>query len=686
MKRAATVALFAIGLSACVPDVGRPDRTAEIYREIVDSEDARPSVDSDRVAALVDATDLGDAFLRRVAVRALGRLESPTLVEAIARHLGDGNAGVRSAAATALAQAVHGEDGGAAIPYLLDRVAGESDATVRGALGRALGSLRLDRAGRHDVAEALVALASDDPPERTLVGVALGFESLTRLSGGEGIDRPAAELLDTLLSYGGDAAMAQGSARVRAMAAEALGRSRRLSLELVQRALADPEPEVRRVVVDYLDAVPPSAREGFLTQALADTSVRVAIAAVRYLAAGSRTDTRCEQLFAAAEPTQPAGVRIVALEALSRPCPTVSAQRSTLIRSASELESDGAPWQPAARALLSLSSIDREAADRVLAPFVAHESPFVRGYAARAANATRNVEALFTLSVDASPNVRNEAIQGLFAVDGHGLDDFLIEELDSDDPQLLMTVSKLLEGSPDTRRTAEAVLVTFERISRAGRETWRDPRLALLTRLEELGDASLAERLVPYLRDYDTTVAAETARVLEAWTGRVYVSEPEPLPRAPVPTLAELRALEGATLMLHMQGGGQLVVRLMADEAPTNVARLVRLVDEGYYDGLTFHRWVPNFVVQGGSPSANEYQGDGPYTRDEVGGIHWRGTVGLSTRGHDTGDGQIFVNLVHNPRLDGDYTVMGILVDGYDILDSILEGAVIERAQVGLQR
>jgi cyclophilin family peptidyl-prolyl cis-trans isomerase/HEAT repeat protein len=686
VRRAAALALFAIGLSACVPDAGRPDRTAEIYRRIVDSEDARPPMDSDRFAALVDATDLGDPFLRRVAVRALGRLENPALAEEIVRHLGDGNAGVRAAAATALAQAVHGGEGGAALPHLVERVAVESDAGVRGALARALGSLRLDRTGRHEVEEALVALGSDSPPEETLVGVALGFESLTRLSGGEGIGRAAAELLAALLSYGGDAGTVQGASRVRAMSAEALGRSRRLSLELVQTSLADPSPEVRRVVVAYLDAVPPSARDTLLAGALADTSARVAIAAVRYVAAGPRTDPRCERLIAAAEPERPAPVRIVALEALARPCPTPGPQRSTLIGSASELGEDGMPWQPAAHALLSLASIDLEATDRALRPFVAHESPFVRAYAARAASRTRNVEALFTLAVDASPNVRNEAVQGLFGVDGHGLDDFLMEELDSDDPQLLITVSRLLEGAPDAGRVAEVVLATFERISRAERETWRDPRLAFLTRLEELGDASLAERLTPYLRDFDAAVATRAAEVLRAWTGRVQVPSPEPLPRAPVPTLAELRALQGATLTLHMQGGGQLVIQLTADEAPTNVARLVRLAEGGYYDGLSFHRWVPDFVIQGGSPSGNEYQGDGPYTRDEVAGIHWRGTVGLSTRGRDTGDGQIFVNLVHNPRLDGDYTVMGILVDGYDVLDSILEGTVIERAEVGLQR
>jgi cyclophilin family peptidyl-prolyl cis-trans isomerase len=67
--------------------------------------------------------------------------------------------------------------------------------------------------------------------------------------------------------------------------------------------------------------------------------------------------------------------------------------------------------------------------------------------------------------------------------------------------------------------------------------------------------------------------------------------------------------------------------------------------------------------------------------RDEV-GIHRRGTVGISTRGRDTGDAQLFVNLVDSPRLDHQYTVFGAVVSGMDVVDGVLEGDVIERVEV----
>lgn len=74
--------------------------------------------------------------------------------------------------------------------------------------------------------------------------------------------------------------------------------------------------------------------------------------------------------------------------------------------------------------------------------------------------------------------------------------------------------------------------------------------------------------------------------------------------------------------------------------------------------------------------------GDGPFTRDEIGTSNRRGAIGLSTRGGDTGDAQVYVNLVDNYRLDEEYTVFAEVVGGMDLVDRILEGDVIDRADV----
>jgi cyclophilin family peptidyl-prolyl cis-trans isomerase len=129
---------------------------------------------------------------------------------------------------------------------------------------------------------------------------------------------------------------------------------------------------------------------------------------------------------------------------------------------------------------------------------------------------------------------------------------------------------------------------------------------------------------------------------------------------------------------------GVVTLTFLKDAAPVTIARFTELAKRGYYNGLTFHRVVPSFVVQGGSPGANEYTGTSRYMRDEVGpqGVHVRGAVGISTRGGDTGDGQIFIDLVDVPRLDRDYTVFAYVTSGMEFVDKILEGAKIMSVSV----
>jgi cyclophilin family peptidyl-prolyl cis-trans isomerase len=159
------------------------------------------------------------------------------------------------------------------------------------------------------------------------------------------------------------------------------------------------------------------------------------------------------------------------------------------------------------------------------------------------------------------------------------------------------------------------------------------------------------------------------------------VAQPAPLQRQALPFAEELERLGRARIVLEMAGGGEIEIRLLVTEAPTHAARFARLVSSGYFNGLTFHRVVTNFVLQGGSPGANEYSGAAAYTRDELGLVsHWRGTVATSTRGRDTGDGQIFINLVDNLRLNHDYTVFGEVVSGIEIADQVAEGDMIVRA------
>ena len=243
-------------------------------------------------------------------------------------------------------------------------------------------------------------------------------------------------------------------------------------------------------------------------------------------------------------------------------------------------------------------------------------------------------------------------------VEQHAGDPHYRRTLAAADYQLVLTAATALEGTPIGEAASPALLAALDWISIARSETSRDPRVAILVRLRETGSPALAARLVPYLEDFDPAVADSAAAILTHMDRHRAAIEAAPGADRPV-TRNEVEALRGVRLRFVMRTGRWFEVELLVDEAPvTAAARIMRLVKRRYYDDLTFHRVAPNFVLQGGSPGANEYPG---FPRSC--GTSWRPhcTRGEPSAcppgGRDTGDGQIFINLRDNPRLDYDYTV-----------------------------
>jgi cyclophilin family peptidyl-prolyl cis-trans isomerase len=297
--------------------------------------------------------------------------------------------------------------------------------------------------------------------------------------------------------------------------------------------------------------------------------------------------------------------------------------------------------------------------------------------------AVKDAARLEQLAGDAEPNVRTAAIDGLRRLGSPAAARAAILALESDDYQLLRSAAIALRGvaAPDREHAIKALVIALRRVSARHTDTSRDPRVAMLERLEELLPADRVNEVAAFTGDFDRAVREVALRIV-AKGGQKPV--PEDLrERYPYqPSRADLAALP-ASATLQMEGGGTVVLELLGSEAPVTVARFVQLARAGYYDGLTFHRVVPNFVIQGGSPAANEYVGINDHMRDEVGlWPHVRGAVGISTRGRDTGDAQIFIDLVDNPRLDHQYTVFAQVLNGIDVVDKILEGDVIERVEI----
>ncbi len=120
---------------------------------------------------------------------------------------------------------------------------------------------------------------------------------------------------------------------------------------------------------------------------------------------------------------------------------------------------------------------------------------------------------------------------------------------------------------------------------------------------------------------------------------------------------------------------GDITIEFRSTDAPLTVDNFVRLATSGYYNGTRFHRVIPNFVAQDGDPTGSGSGGPGTSIRDELNRHRYaRGAVGMALSGPDTGGSQYYLTLTPQPHLDGGYTVFARVVNGLDVMDSILLG------------
>ena len=129
---------------------------------------------------------------------------------------------------------------------------------------------------------------------------------------------------------------------------------------------------------------------------------------------------------------------------------------------------------------------------------------------------------------------------------------------------------------------------------------------------------------------------------------------------------------------------GPIRVELLADKAPLTVANFVNLARRGFYDGLDFHRVIPDFMVQGGCPEGSGRGGPGYRFEDEAGnGVgHERGVLSMANAGPNTNGSQFFITHVATPWLDGKHTVFGKVVEGLGVVDAIAQGDAINSVKI----
>ena len=129
---------------------------------------------------------------------------------------------------------------------------------------------------------------------------------------------------------------------------------------------------------------------------------------------------------------------------------------------------------------------------------------------------------------------------------------------------------------------------------------------------------------------------------------------------------------------------GVMKVEFFHEDAPNTVDNFIKLIEKGYYNGLNFHRVIPDFVIQGGCPTGTGSGGPGYKIKCETSGgnqYHDRGVLSMAHAGKDTGGSQFFVCHSRNntSHLDRVHTCFGKVTDGLDVIDKIKQGDKIEK-------
>ena len=594
---------------------------------MIEAEQARDAGAPTLLAAIRN----GAPRTQMLAARALGRLENPTYRDALVPLLNSPDPHVRRAAAGALAQM--------RVPNAWTPIiAVERDASVRAAIFEAIGRAKPPAAD----SESLLAAGLKDAGSEARAGAARGLESLLRLN-----SKPPRHVGPATLTALHQAFAAYRGEEIRELILLTMHAAGDHDSATLTTALADPSAQVRRLaLIETRQWVrDPSPLVRYEALRLAPTCDRAATAVsdasdhVALLAADLLGTLKCEAAL---------------IE------PLISAGRS---------------WRMRAHALVALANADPAKARGPISAMAANPTWQVRTYVAKAARIVNDTAVLAKLSRDENPNV---AIAAMTTADD------ATRALTSDHSGLIRAGAERLKDTPDLKDRLPQLFAAFNRLTAGGAMTVRDPRMAVLARIGEIDSRSTGDLLREALHDRDPAVAALAARILTARTGAPVAPQTTRLPIPTLPPAEYIRGLEGASARITMQGLGTITVDLQTAEAPVTAGVFAQLAEAGKYNGLTFHRIVPNFVIQGGSPGADEYDARShEFMRDEAGfARNVRGSIGISTRGRDTGDAQIYFNLVDNFRLDRDYTVLATIRGGLDVMDRVQEGDVIDRIEI----
>ncbi|MCK4461795.1 MAG: peptidylprolyl isomerase, partial [candidate division Zixibacteria bacterium] len=338
-----------------------------------------------------------------------------------------------------------------------------------------------------------------------------------------------------------------------------------------------------------------------------------------------------------------------------------------------------------AAAAIYLAAVRKDKAVNVLDSLAAEPDPFLRASSAEgyALVGHKNViPRLAGLFSDDDPMVRAAAFDALVRVDKANRDYYLKKAL-ADPDRVIQGLAvdhiqseKLITYLPQLTGMMSTATVVDVDLRRSLAQTAR----AFLEQSPEDPDVTLI--LINALMDPEYIVRREAAIIYKDLLGEDRFQMVPPAPaRIKVKDIQRgFEEYQPNPYAIITTNKGEIEMELFFDVAPLTVLNFIELAESGFYEGLIFHRVVPNFVVQGGDPRGDGAGGPPYMIRCEYSSEPYlRGTVGVATSGKDTGGSQFFIALSPQPHLEARYTVFGQVTAGMEVVDQIVRGDVIEK-------
>jgi cyclophilin family peptidyl-prolyl cis-trans isomerase/HEAT repeat protein len=251
-------------------------------------------------------------------------------------------------------------------------------------------------------------------------------------------------------------------------------------------------------------------------------------------------------------------------------------------------------------------------------------------------------------------------------------------QLKENDITIQESAATILGNLPPSEENTRALAAAWPQ---AVNDPSNDAALAILGALAKQKTAAANEQLKAGLKSGDYLIRQRAADLLKANGAGDFSSEVGTVKtRNTDADYKRALARAGRSVRaLVTTSKGSFTIELLPEAAALTVDNFVQLAQRGYFRNITFHRVVPNFVIQGGDPRGDGNGGPGYSIRCEINQVLYdRAAVGMALSGKDTGGSQWFVTHAPQPHLDGGYTVFGHVVMGMDVVDKIVRGDVIQ--------